>query len=127
MLSTIMSCVTYDCLALILTIELTLHHIGIVVNVIMIRNMQNYTCNLVESICNIISFQLFSRRRSFYLMKRSDFKYITGSLHGTHPPFHIIISSLSNLGECCLHGTRADFGVPSYNVAGDHSRDKAIN
>jgi len=37
---------------------------------------------------NVI-FDLLSCRRSFYLVKRSEFDYITGSLHSTQLPFHI--------------------------------------
>jgi len=44
---------------------------------------------LFKSICNTASFELFSCRRSFYLVKRSEFGHITISLYGTHTPFHI--------------------------------------
>jgi len=44
---------------------------------------------LFKFICNTASFELFFCRRSFYLVKRSEFDHITDSLHGTHPPFHI--------------------------------------
>jgi len=38
--------VNYDYLALILTLELTLHNIGIVVNSIETRDVQNNACDL---------------------------------------------------------------------------------
>jgi len=38
---------TCDCLALMLILELPLHNIGIVVNSIEIRNVQNYACDLI--------------------------------------------------------------------------------
>jgi len=44
---------------------------------------------LFKFIFNIVSFELLSCQRSFYLVKRSEFEYITGTLHGTHAPFHI--------------------------------------
>jgi len=46
---------------------------------------------LFKSIYNIVSFQLFSCRRSSYLVKRNKFDYITSSLHGTHAPFQITL------------------------------------
>jgi len=44
---------------------------------------------LFKSICNIVSFELLSCRRSFYLVKCSEFEYITGNLHGMHTSSHI--------------------------------------
>jgi len=42
---------------------------------------------------DMVSFQLLSFRRSFDLVKHSEFDYITDSLHGTHASFHIILVS----------------------------------
>jgi len=39
---------------------------------------------LFKFICSIVTFQLLSCRKSFYLVKLSDFEYITDSLHGSY-------------------------------------------
>jgi len=38
---------------------------------------------------DIASFELLSYRKSFCLVKHSDFEYINDSLHDTRPPFHV--------------------------------------
>jgi len=38
---------------------------------------------------DIVSFELFSNRKSFYLVKHSEFDYITSFLYVMHPPFRI--------------------------------------
>jgi len=47
-----------------------------------------------------VSFELLSSRRSFYLVKRSEFDYTTNSLHRTHPLFHIIDGFYYCRGNC---------------------------
>ena len=46
-----------------------------------------------------VSFELLSYRRSFYLVKRSEFDYITDSLHGTHTP---LINEFSLPNNICI-------------------------
>jgi len=66
---------------------------------------------LFKSICNIVSFELLSCRRSLYLVKRNEFEYIIGSLHDTHALFHIRVAS--GLRLCCCNA----------HLSGDRSKN----
>jgi len=57
---------------------------------------------LFKFICNTVSFELFSRQRSFYLVKRSEFDHIIDSLHSTQVQFYIryitlVVDYITNL------------------------------